>query len=696
MSMIKYFRYLVLFKSSLESFSEQAITVSDIETIRKENAEAFHKLDPDFDSVLSILEYCLHLPRCELDTCEIEPEVLNSIYDTVHNILLVPASIAFDKNYFEYADIVFCGNSCYLEVKNRIDEEGKNVECVSAEQLSEEMLKKHWLYLYNKRLNKSLEKVSDIENQRLLNGDRMLFLPFIFYGRQFGPIDEIYERVFDSTDVFKDCSEIAIHQACCKYALEKCEDITDESIAEEAFLHFFEEAKREARINLVITSPGVAPSQRRYCGLLDMLPESERRMIRILGLHRAIAKNGLLMELPLVTDSMFKKLNDLELACKSETRANNKYIHKSLSSISSLIESYINAKRLKWVKNAKHITIFSDFPLCLFIPSGSDTTLQCQKEISSRPISPLTKCVSIELLQHSQHYLGNRCRVMFVECVPDTKENKFVRKGSNVIIKNMETCVRTSPKFQYDCFEAYTVEDLKSLLNKQYSNYDILLISAHGFYERDFNISGLIIGNEQWIAETSDFSVPPIVLLSACHVSPRGSGTISAADQLIARGAETVLSTFVPIDSLRNAILIGRFFTNIANSQIGISNYSTLSEAWSSVAASNAVLEMAEQSKRFKKWIMGENKDHIIRFTDFALNRSKGRLKARTSYSDTITIIKEMLKEEGLENKFSDILDGNNFFPESFFYQWIGFPENIFINNKTIQKYLDGKASDKA
>ena len=79
---------------------------------------------------------------------------------------------------------------------------------------------------------------------------------------------------------------------------------------------------------------------------------------------------------------------------------------------------------------------------------------------------------------------------------------------------------------------------------------------------------------------------------------------------------------------------------------------------------------------------MGINKDGISRFQDFALKRSVGKLHGRTMYADTIAVIKEMLKEEGLEGKFDNILSREDYFPESFFYQWMGYPENIFLNNE--------------
>lgn len=71
---------------------------------------------------------------------------------------------------------------------------------------------------------------------------------------------------------------------------------------------------------------------------------------------------------------------------------------------------------------------------------------------------------------------------------------------------------------------------------------------------------------------------------------------------------------------------------------------------------------------------------------DFTMERSVGRLHDSTMYADTILIVKEMLHEEGLDGKFDDVLNQENYFPESFFYQWVGVPENIFCIMKCLQK----------
>ena len=62
---------------------------------------------------------------------------------------------------------------------------------------------------------------------------------------------------------------------------------------------------------------------------------------------------------------------------------------------------------------------------------------------------------------------------------------------------------------------------------------DILHISGHGYYDRKRNIAGLMVGNEFWMADENDYRVPAVVILSACHVSPRGSGTVNIADMFV-------------------------------------------------------------------------------------------------------------------------------------------------------------------
>ena len=155
-------------------------------------------------------------------------------------------------------------------------------------------------------------------------------------------------------------------------------------------------------------------------------------------------------------------------------------------------------------------------------------------------------------------------------------------------------------------------------------------ISGHGYYDRKRNIAGLMVGNEFWMADENDYRVPAVVILSACHVSPRGSGTVNIADMFVRAGAEAVLGTFIPINAKRNMIFINRFYTYIAEAQKGSRQYKTLSEMWTGVVATNAIHEIAETSKKFFDWIWGLNSKGKIRMMDFAMERSVGRLRGST------------------------------------------------------------------
>ncbi|MFQ9922428.1 MAG: hypothetical protein ACLRVU_02880 [Beduini sp.] len=73
---------------------------------------------------------------------------------------------------------------------------------------------------------------------------------------------------------------------------------------------------------------------------------------------------------------------------------------------------------------------------------------------------------------------------------------------------------------------------------------------------------------------------------------------------------------------------------------------------------------------------------------DFTMEKGAGRLHGATMYTDTILIVKEMLHEEGLDGKYDDVLNQENCFPESFFYQWVEFPENIFLYNKVFAETM--------
>ena len=91
------------------------------------------------------------------------------------------------------------------------------------------------------------------------------------------------------------------------------------------------------------------------------MPNDEKKVIRLLGVHRAIAKKALLIELPMVEKELFEKLNELEINCIQGT--NNKYVHKILRDIGKMLERKFTKAQLWAINWSKHITGFRIFQL---------------------------------------------------------------------------------------------------------------------------------------------------------------------------------------------------------------------------------------------------------------------------------------------------------------------------------------------
>ena len=120
----------------------------------------------------------------------------------------------------------------------------------------------------------------------------------------------------------------------------------------------------------------------------------------------------------------------------------------------------------------------------------------------------------------------------------------------------------------------------------------------------------------------------------------------------------------------------------VANKADGlITGLAASADLWTGIVATNAINEIIDVSDKLKQWYISESSQGTKILEDFMLRRSSGRLHSSKIYSETISIIKEMLAEEGLSGKYDSLLKVENCFPESFFYQMIGYPENVHLIN---------------
>ena len=676
----KYYNYMIVFRGEAEEF-EAIIRVNNLEKLRLDNQGRMHLFDDLLIPILPAVEYCLHMPRTEMDTYDVDTRLLDKAYDVPHNICIIPDTVPLIEQIMPKYTFIIYADNCLDGVIESAQRSETELAAMSVSDLSQESLKKHWESLFNTRTVQEAERLNDIKKQYLLSDNKQLILPSLATARQYGKVDAVYNKVFNSINVFETCANVIWNQLVHHNALMSCSNFsgTDGDEFRKMYREGEENAKKTTRVNVVITMPGVPRRQVKLGGLNQRLPVDEKKVIRLLALHRAIAKGALIIEAPLVGDALFDKLDELEINCKQGT--NNKYVKKTLRDIGKLFEEKLTKEQLWAINRAKHITVFSDFPIGLAIIGDADTSLQCYKEISYRPLTPLTRCFQNEMVKHRQIHHGSRCKIAFAECVPDDSQNKWIRSTSASIIHSLKNFCADNEKMEYAYAETLTVKELKDFITEN-SDADILHISAHGSYDRNINMAGLMVGHEFWMGDDNDYRLPPGVILSACHVSPRGSGVVNVADMFVRAGAEAILGTFVPVNARRNMILINRLYTYINEAQKGGKMYKTLSEAWSGVVATNAIHELTASSQKFSEWIMGKNENGELRLMDFTMKRCPGRLHGSSMYRDSIDILKEMLHEEGMDGKFDDILSQNDYFPESFFYQWIGFPENIFLYNE--------------
>ena len=300
-------------------------------------------------------------------------------------------------------------------------------------ELSQELIKKQWEKIWlSKRTNDfEFEAVKDINIHFRLEGEKLKALPALYISRQFGKANDLLFEIFNCSEIEKKCIDIQwknISHLNALISMKKkgitCWDdkVYDDEIVKQMY---------KFDISVVITFPGIPKSQKKYGLSACILSENEKQAIRIMGVHRAIARGGILMELSCAEEELYKKYGELEQRCKNGT--NNKYVWKTFSDLGKLLGSCFNSFQIEVLKRAKDITIFSDFPIGLAILENDEVPLQCYKSISYRPLTPLTRQLQLELLKKNQVYLGKKCKVAIAECIINNDENKYVYLMSDFV-----------------------------------------------------------------------------------------------------------------------------------------------------------------------------------------------------------------------------------------------------------------------
>ena len=98
----KYYSYLIIFRGETEEV-HPIIGVSDLEKLRLDNQGRMHLFDDMLLPILPAVEYCLHMPRTEMDTYDVDTRVLDNAYDVSHDICIISDTAPFivSAKYFD-------------------------------------------------------------------------------------------------------------------------------------------------------------------------------------------------------------------------------------------------------------------------------------------------------------------------------------------------------------------------------------------------------------------------------------------------------------------------------------------------------------------------------------------------------------------------------------------------------------------
>lgn len=662
-----------------------------------------HGLSKPVSEALTGLWYCLHLPNAAFETVDVTANVLLKQRELRlnHNILLVPISGFNQELCSAYPDhfkpmLVVCPDSLLTEATEKSKQIGFSLPPICYSAISNENLKAHWKEIHD-ILIPDVEYLGNEPRLTRRLDSAIVELPRRWLARQFQAGSE--QRVAGSTDdldafIFDASQERAVLAGTVR--LEN-ENASFEEADRQMPQVILEEMRRES-IPLTLAFPGVSASYARR-SFDDNLRRTimpmhridtddtwdssiahrsdqliERAAIEFIATHRTLGTSGAGYFMPSVPPDAFAALATLEKHFSYDTiRA---------SSVWTLLGRLDKAARNLWgdylvgmVRRASSITVFSDFPIGLLRLPGDSAPLSARLPICYRPLTPLTRAIQQELQPAMHIDLGRKMRVLVAECIPTDDTVGLLSRMAWSAVKG--TFDEYANGVSIILAETLNRKSLQQAVARH--SPDILIISAHGAVVG--NAAGLVIGKKEFCLELGFDVPPPLVILSACHVAPRGAGAISVTDLLLREGVFAVLGTQIPVDVRHNAVLTSRFLVNIAEAQADANRHQSLLEIWHMTQSGNAVNDVLSPSNRsLHEWGLSRGPDGQTVLADFMMNRSVGRLRNAHIYEDTEAVLGEMAEEQGMGDAVRNWFRRPGYVPESLFYLFAGNPDRIFVS----------------
>ncbi|MED0983012.1 CHAT domain-containing protein [Bacillus paramycoides] len=641
-----------------------------------------HLYDPMLVDVSSALWYYLHMPRHGFDVI-VSPNSLFVVGEGIqqHNIFIIPSELTEShiKLLTRYPPALYISeDSCYEKACILNNEHPSKLGCCAIQNLSATTLAEHWK-VTTESVKKLLEGM-DINilniSPRLLVGNERTALPNVFLANQNEDTEDMLNFLQYHGYSFKSRVYTTKRQRSL-FNLYNQLDSDLESLPNDVVLKALSIEQAVTDFPLIITLPG-GPSKRRTYGVHsrnDEISEEEKALINFFGVQRAISQQGVWLEGEIFPSINFSRLSILEEHFHARKQS-SKFIIRTLKKFGKELTKNLGIEEIgKYIESSSKIIAFTDFPIGLAILPGYSDPLCCMVSISYRPLTPLTSTFQYGLRQLDEHYIGpgQGFKVLIVECLSKSDHIRIISDMGWSVVRNQ---LKDNRMVTVHYEEVDSADKLEEVISS-YTDIDFLVISAHGMYSKD-GIAGLSVGNDFWMPSRHS-KVPPVVILSACHVAPKGKGDYTINDAFLEAGALAVLGTLIPVNVKENAMITQRFFQYIIETLEGHHNCFDLAEAWKRVVAMNAVSEILSASKKLIAWSITTNENGKTPYDEYFEEIKKSEIYPGKVHDQSIEILKRIADRAGMKTYLESVLQSQGYISESFFYLFSGYPEKIII-----------------
>ncbi|MGW1010938.1 CHAT domain-containing protein [Streptomyces termitum] len=691
--------YLVVFAPEGGSSPATSPAVIDMPVDDGASFTIPHGLAWDVAQALPGLWYCLHLPRSRGDLVDLEAWKLKGLQQLAmgHHVVVAPIDALGDLELSPQwrPMLAVCPDNLLEQTTIHAAALGFELPAVSFSSLCDDGLKEHWQAIHEQVCPDIPQMEGDVSLSRRLDL-AALDLPHRMLARRMGwPVGQPANDEQPRELLHRALQGHALVAATAR--LER-QGLSAEE-AEPVFRQTLIEEKDRLRVPAVLALPGVAPAYIRgaYPPQLrkgrvrpstdldardtwspEMVGRSdvhvERAAVEFALTHRAVANDSLGMMMPSVPPAAFTMLAELEKHFRDARADRPRSVAKLLGRLNSVVRPLFTDTVMEVINRASMLTVFSNFPLGLVTMPGDTAPLAARLPLTYEPLLPLTRTVQRTGATPYGIEWNNRIRVLVAECIP---LNDRIGKDSRGGWRTIQDALKDTEGLSINLAETLSLDALRRAIAEHAP--DMLIISAHGTLVG--NTAAIVIGDEPHI-ELGLENPPPVIVLSACHVAPRGAGAVSITDLLLREGALAVLGTQVPVHVHRNTILTGRLLANLADHVINQGRHATLLEVWHHTQASNTVNDILGATPSLLEWGTERGPGGgLSPVEEFMISRSTGRLRGAHIYQDTEQVLGEIADDRGRGEQVRNWFRRPGYVPESLFYLFAGQPERIIVSS---------------